>query len=225
MRVLDLGCGPGFITRELYHFMEGNGHVTGVDVEPALLDVVGRTALEPGLRFLNANAYDLPFADQEFDFAYARLVLQHLSDPEAALCSLYRVLGAGGTICITDVDDRWVSVFPDDSGLRSLFDRATRAQNDAGGDRYIGAKLAHLLERTGFVAVRPEVTPLANHNVGRRALFDILWRGRIEYLPVEERAEANAELEAAWVRLEAQSAWIQCGIFTVTACKPELACR
>jgi SAM-dependent methyltransferase len=219
MRVLDLGCGPGFIARELLAFM-GDGRIVGVDIEPSLLAVAAREANDPRLSFVHASAYSLPFADGDFDFAHARLVLQHVRDPAAALASMYRVLTPGGTVCITDVDDRWMSLFPEDPIVRALLEEATRAQNAAGGDRHIGSKLGHLLERAGFETVVPEVTLLGNHNATRRALYDVVVRGRVEYLPAAARPAASAALGAAYSRLEASGCWIQCGVFTVVGRKP-----
>ncbi|MFT0763399.1 methyltransferase domain-containing protein [Actinomyces sp. F1_1611] len=119
LRVLDVGCGPGSITRELAERFPGSQFV-GVDREPAVL----RTGDLPNLRFEVGDAYQLAFPDASFDVVHAHQVLQHLGDPVAALREFRRVVRPGGIVAARDVDyegltwyprlpelDRWLEIY------------------------------------------------------------------------------------------------------------------
>src|SRR5262245_42321776 len=110
MRVLDVGCGPGSITRGLAERV-APGDVVGVDLSKDTLEGARRDAAERGLdnlRYEEASVYALPFADASFDVAFAHQVLQHLSEREAAVGEMLRVLRPGGLLAIRDID--WQTV-------------------------------------------------------------------------------------------------------------------
>jgi len=72
--ILDIGCGKGFLVKDLY----SKNQYTGVDCSTALLELAA--AENPGYRFLVANALCLPFRDKEFDVALLVSVLEHQPD-------------------------------------------------------------------------------------------------------------------------------------------------
>lgn len=105
MRVLDVGCGHGALTRFLLPALEGDGEVVGVDVDEALLAAARqRTAdlnsLNDGVRvrFQRADALDLPFEADAFDAVASQFLLCILPDPHAALAEMVRVARPGATV-------------------------------------------------------------------------------------------------------------------------------
>ena len=48
---------------------------------------------------------DTGLEGNQFDFAYARLLFQHVSDPIGAAKEIWRVLKPGGKLIINDIDD------------------------------------------------------------------------------------------------------------------------
>jgi ubiquinone/menaquinone biosynthesis C-methylase UbiE len=98
---LDAGCGTGFLGFEL----AARGYrVTGVDFAPAMLAEARRKAAERGvsIRFEEADAEQLPFADGSFDLAISRHLLWTLPHPEAAIDEWIRILRPGGRLVIVD---------------------------------------------------------------------------------------------------------------------------
>src|SRR6185503_13988946 len=102
MRLLDVGCGPGSITRGLAERVTP-GEVVGVDLSADTLEAARRDAAARGLdnlRYEEGSVYALPFPDASFDVAYAHQVLQHLRERDAALREILRVLRPGGLLAV-----------------------------------------------------------------------------------------------------------------------------
>lgn len=140
MDVLDVGCGPGSVTLDLAQIV-GPGQVVGIENTDAPLASARAAAAERGDRtttFQHGDAYALPFADASFDVVHAHQVLQHLTDPVAALREMVRVARPGGWIAARDADYAAMSWFPELPALeawRSTYRRiahANGAEPDAG---------------------------------------------------------------------------------------------
>ena len=91
-RVLDIGCGDGTYTCELFDAARP-ACIHGVDpAEEAITSARGKAQGRP-VTFSVASAYTLPFGDDSFDVACLRGVLHHLNQPAAALHEALRVAG------------------------------------------------------------------------------------------------------------------------------------
>ena len=152
-RVLDVGCGPGAITRGLAERVAPGGEVVGIDRAAAFVEAA-RAAHESvaGLRFEEADAAALPFDDGTFDVAFAHAVLQHVESPEAVVAELRRVVRPGGVVGLADADLDGYLLHPVPEGLAAALalDRRTRRNPD------VGRRLPELLHRAGFTSVRFE---------------------------------------------------------------------
>src|SRR5215831_8941204 len=88
MRLLDVGCGPGGLTRELAR-RAGPDQVTAIDPSPPF--VAACRERNPGADVLHGVAEDLPFASATFDAALASLVVGFMTDPVRGLGEMARV--------------------------------------------------------------------------------------------------------------------------------------
>jgi 2-polyprenyl-3-methyl-5-hydroxy-6-metoxy-1,4-benzoquinol methylase len=113
-RVLDAGCGEGYLSRKLARL---GATVTGVDYSREMLALADeRTDPGLGIRYAHANCEDLEgYAAGSFDVVVSNMVLMDLPDHRAALQSLYRVLDDEGVLvfsiahpCFTTPDCGWV---------------------------------------------------------------------------------------------------------------------
>lgn len=102
MRVLDVGCGPGGLTRELVARV-GAANVAAVDPAPQFAEACRER--NPGADVRVGAAEELPWADGEFDAALASLVVGFMRDPEQGVREMARVTRPGGTVaaCMWDI--------------------------------------------------------------------------------------------------------------------------
>lgn len=120
LRVLDAGCGAGYLARLL---AQKGATVQGVDLSPALLSFAKQEeAQEPlGIEFHEADLADLSaFAEDSFDAVVSNVALQDVHRYREALGEISRVLQAGGRFIFSithpafDLPGRWVRE-PEDS--------------------------------------------------------------------------------------------------------------
>jgi SAM-dependent methyltransferase len=100
-RVIDVGCGPGALTRELVDRL-GAGAVAAAD--PSEPFVAATRARFPGVDVRRAPAEELPFPNDAFDAALAQLVVHFMTDPVAGLAEMARVTRRDGVVaaCVWD---------------------------------------------------------------------------------------------------------------------------
>lgn len=92
-KVLDVGCGGGFLTND---FAKRGFQVTGVDLSGESLRIAGAHDVTHKVRYETANAYNLPFPDSSFDIVTNLDFLEHVERPEAIIKECSRVLKRGG---------------------------------------------------------------------------------------------------------------------------------
>jgi ubiquinone/menaquinone biosynthesis C-methylase UbiE len=99
MRVLDIACGTGEPAISVATLLAGSGDVVGVDLSPAPLKIAEERAAQRGLvnvTFKQADAHELPFADNSFDRITSRLGVMFFSDLPRALGEMHRILKPAG---------------------------------------------------------------------------------------------------------------------------------
>ena len=89
-RLLDIGCGTGFILDLAYDLFT---HLDGIDITPQMLDLI---TPRPNVSTCIASADALPFENAIFDVVTMYSVLHHLPDLASALREARRVLRPGG---------------------------------------------------------------------------------------------------------------------------------
>lgn len=108
-RVLDLAGGTGDIASLMSKRVGRNGRVVLSDINEAMLEV-GRQRLEDrgisgNISYALANAEKLPFGDSEFDAVTIAFGLRNVTDKDAALAEMYRVLRPGGKALILEFSE------------------------------------------------------------------------------------------------------------------------
>lgn len=199
--LLEVGCGPGFVTSRLLEHVR-RGSVTGVDLDPTMLaharDLVGGSER---VSLVEASAAETGLPNASFDVVLARFLLQHLPNLDVVLAELRRVLRPGGRLIAVDSDQAFDTLFdPEPPFYRALMDAVQKAQRARGGDRHIGRRLPRLLADAGFSDVAVDAVVAHSVVVGREPVRRTIPDQALDHLEAggfvspELAAEARAYL-------------------------------
>jgi ubiquinone/menaquinone biosynthesis C-methylase UbiE len=155
LRVLDVGCGTGAITRGIAERVGPSGRVVGADVNAAFIAQASTAhAGVPGLTFEVADVHALPEAGA-FDIVSAARVLQWLSDPLVALRRMARAARPGGRVLVLDYNHQKIAWRPAPPPAALTFYAAfLRWRAEAGFDNAMADRLAELFTKAGLADVR-----------------------------------------------------------------------
>ncbi|UTP73518.1 bifunctional demethylmenaquinone methyltransferase/2-methoxy-6-polyprenyl-1,4-benzoquinol methylase UbiE [Alteromonas sp. LMIT006] len=120
MQVLDLAGGTGDLTAKFSRIVGPTGKVVLSDINPSMLEVGKDKLRDQGLvqniEYVEANAEDLPFADDQFDIVTMAFGLRNVTNKNNALASIYRVLKPGGRLLVLEFSK------PTNPGLAKVYD-------------------------------------------------------------------------------------------------------
>ncbi len=102
-RVLDIGCGGGYLARLLAAAVAPGGQVTGLDTSAPAIGYARKRAAA-NCSFVLGVAQDLPWPDGSFDVVASTLATHHIPDAarQDAFGEMYRVLRPGGALLVAD---------------------------------------------------------------------------------------------------------------------------
>jgi demethylmenaquinone methyltransferase/2-methoxy-6-polyprenyl-1,4-benzoquinol methylase len=102
-RALDLCCGTGDMTFALYRRAKGKGAtITGADFAHPMLVRAREKSGSRNIRWVEADALQLPFTAGEFHLVTAAFGFRNLANYNRGLAEIYRVLARGGEVGILD---------------------------------------------------------------------------------------------------------------------------
>ena len=161
--VLDLGCGGGATTLEIARRVGPDGHATGLDISPELVDFAARRAQEAGLanvRFVCADAATATLPDAPFDRLFSRFGSMFFPEPVAAFANVRQLLKPGARIDLAvwapPADNPWMAGAM--AVVRAHVDLPAPVPRAPGPFAFEDpAYLSDVLEKAGFSAIK--VTP------------------------------------------------------------------
>lgn len=146
--VVDVGCGTGFLTREVAVCTEGKAKIVAVDISPSMLQVakdnLSKLGLLESVEFRVGDAENLPVEDDFADAVIGNMILHHCARPRRAISEMTRALKPGGRIAVADLEkhnERWL--------------------RDEMADRWLGFRLTKVkqwLEEAGLQDAKVELT-------------------------------------------------------------------
>lgn len=169
-KVLDLAGGTGDLTRKFSEVVGETGQVVLADINDSMIKV-GREKLENlgivgNVEYVQANAEVLPFADNTFDIVTIAFGLRNVTDKDAALRSINRVLKPGGRLLVLEFSkptQDWLSKVYDFYSFNILPNMGQLIANDKESYQYLSESirmhpdqetLKGMMENAGFDQVK-----------------------------------------------------------------------
>lgn len=168
-KILDLAGGTGDLAAKFARIVGPDGLVTLSDINASMLENGRERLTDMGIagniEYVQANAECLPFADNKYDLVTIAFGLRNVTDKDAALKSIFRVLKPGGKLMILEFSK---PVVP---GLNTVYDQYSfkllpligkLVANDADSYRYLAESirmhpdqetLKGMMEAAGFERV------------------------------------------------------------------------
>jgi len=151
--ILDLGCGPGFCSKELAFLTGPKGKIIGIDRSKNYIDYLNKTAQ---LHHLNIKGIVADFnymnlEDESLDGRYCRWALAWLPNPADILSKVVKALKPGGRMVIHEYYD-WSTfqVEPNTPPLTKAIKAALKSFKDSESEIDIGRELPKLAEELGM---------------------------------------------------------------------------
>ncbi|MGH3596271.1 MAG: class I SAM-dependent methyltransferase, partial [Mycobacterium sp.] len=107
-RVLDLGCGTGYLLQALAGRYRDAEQLVGIDAAPEMVKMAGSVAQDDRLTFAVGVAEDIDYPDETFDLIVSTTSFDHWSDQQAGLAECARVLRPGGHLVLVDQFSWWL---------------------------------------------------------------------------------------------------------------------
>jgi SAM-dependent methyltransferase len=226
LRVLDVGCGPGGLTRELAARV-GAERVAAIDPAPRFAAACRER--NPGADVREGVAEALPWADDAFDAALSSLVIGFMRDPDAGVREMARVTRPDGTVaaCMWDIAGGGMTM------LRIFWTAVRRIDPHVAGERRMaGTAEGDIVERFTRAGLRDVTGTTLTARAGY-ADFDDFWEPfplavgpagqHLRSLPAEQQARVRdacrGELPEGPFALEAR-AWFARGTVPATSADP-----
>ncbi len=159
-KILDVGCGVGFLSYEIALLTGDYGKVFGIDKNSDMILHSNKRCKKLGnTKFSKANADDLPFKEGFFDAACCTQVLLYVNDIAKVIKGIKRILKPTGRIIIVETDWRGVVINSDyDSITRKIFsawDATVPSPN-------LPVRLSSILLNHGFCGIDIKPIPILN---------------------------------------------------------------
>ena len=210
-RVLDVGCGPGTITVDFAQRV-APGRVVGLDRADEVLD-----SARARLRATRASTtWSSPRAtctrstspDASFDVVHAHQVLQHLTDPVAALREMRRVCGPGGIVAARDSDYATFTWWPERPAPRHGGSSCTTTSRAATAPSPMPAVACCAWARqAGFADVEATASVWCFATPEDRAWWGGLWADRVVGLGVRRSGDRRRARDSSRARARSRAAW------------------
>jgi SAM-dependent methyltransferase len=218
MDLLDVGCGPGTITRDLAAVV-APGRLVAIDsaadvvagamkADAIAVDAVGDNDGGHCIEWRVDDAYALVEPDDSFDVVHAHQVLQHLARPVDALREWGRVCRPGGIIAARDVDYAAVTWSPADPLLDRWMELCQLSHRANGGEPNAGRQLMAWAHDAGFDHVEASASVWCFANPVDREYWGGMWADRIVQSALATQlidndlsdADELSAISAAWRR-------------------------
>jgi ubiquinone/menaquinone biosynthesis C-methylase UbiE len=153
-QILEVGCGNGYFT----YYLKDFGRTIGVDYARTML------SLNPCSDLIQASAFQLPFADNEFDLSFCSNLLHHMTEPVAAIKEMKRV------------SKRYVAISEPNRNNPAILTLGLLKSEERESLRFSGAFLRSLAEQAGLRVLACETMGFVTPNRMPRPIVKLVSR-------------------------------------------------
>lgn len=174
--ILDLGCGPGFISKKLLQLYP-QSTLTAMDINSDLLDHAKDflNEFKEQVTIHQADVYKTGLTSESFDYVYARLIFQHLANPIKAAAEIHRILKNTGKLIIFDADiDLFARFHPPLDIFHEINEHVKKLYLKNGANWTISRILPTILKKAGFNQITFSSISFHSSEVGAESLFRVL---------------------------------------------------
>lgn len=152
--IVDLGCGPGYLSQDLSKVVGSNGRIVAVDNSKKFIDHLKHETARLGIsniHTINCNVEELSLENESADGAVARWLFMFIKNPEKIIRIISRSLKRGASFLILDYFQfRSMSLWPPDKYFTKIYHSVYELIKSYGGNADAGGLMPELLERNGF---------------------------------------------------------------------------
>jgi ubiquinone/menaquinone biosynthesis C-methylase UbiE len=159
-RVMDLACGPGFLSKELKNNAP-NLHIVALDNSDESLRMARSNLSQTDVEIVNGSVYEIPFPNDSFDAVICKDSLHHFNDVIRAFQEIYRIVKPGGYIYINDLR-RDLPLFLAEQArgiISDVSNKGTKAYAVA-QLQYYSARAAYTMEEIEHILIGIDIKPL-----------------------------------------------------------------
>lgn len=198
-KVLDIGCGTGFLLEQIAAAVGPAGRAEGVEPAAAMRSLADqKIGSVPNVRVQGGNANRVPFEDGHFDVVVLVQVLLYVEDVLGALIEAKRVLRPGGRLIILDTD--WDSVVVN-TKQREVRIRMQEAFESQFHNAHLPPQLPGLLRKAGVVLDETRTIQMLASGAADSVADSWMAQWALEQMPnMASKAGVPAAEICAWIR-------------------------
>ena len=134
-KVLDLGCGTGFLSEVLADVVGSEGQVVAVDPDMERLQVATTKHAAPNLQYCRGDAYEIP--GTEYDTVFSNYVLHWVRDKDLAFKQVSGVLKKGGRFAFQcAISSQMMDILSEDTHSKTFIHRAKESVHFTSPDKF-----------------------------------------------------------------------------------------
>jgi SAM-dependent methyltransferase len=153
---LDLGCGPGYTTRLIAETLRP-GRTVGLDISDDFATRATAAATPDGVSFAVHDVVAAPLPEPAPDLVYARYLVTHVADPEAAIGRWAAQLAPGGRLLLEDTE----AMLTDHPVFGEYIERVDERLAVRGHQLMAGPLLARVATRSALAVAAPPAGQVA----------------------------------------------------------------